>query len=59
MKKTYNKPEISFDNFGISSNFALSTNCVNYPTNSTTDCPYLYAGKNIFVAESTDRKSVV
>lgn len=54
MKKIYTKPEISFDNFGISSNFALSASCTVEPNVSTRDtCGYDIAGRHIFVAENT------
>lgn len=52
MKKSYRKPEIAFESFGISSNFAntLSALCT-YTPSSTNDCGYTIEGLTIFVPE--------
>ncbi len=51
MKKTYSKPEINFDSFGMTSNFALCA----YTADSQTrgNCGYTIAGRTIFVAADT------
>ncbi|MBQ7714769.1 MAG: hypothetical protein IJT70_02745 [Clostridia bacterium] len=53
MKKSYRKPEINFESFGISSSFAntLSATCAHDPTDSTQDCGYSFAGTRIFTAD--------
>ncbi len=50
MKKTYCKPEIVFDNFGISSNFAVAAGCTYSPDLSTSDsCGVTIAGRSVFI----------
>ena len=57
MKKSYIKPEINFDSFGISSNFAsacqYSPDSVNYDA-----CGYTIHGKTIFVSSAHGCKYV-
>lgn len=53
MKKTYTKPEIAFESFGVSSNFAttVSTTCFCPPSNFSNDCGVIISGRKIFLAE--------
>lgn len=47
MKKSYNKPEIAFDNFGLSANFAST--CPNATNHDQYTCGWTIAGRVIFV----------
>ncbi len=56
MKKTYTKPEINFDSFGITSSFASS--CEYHPQIADHSCGYTIHGRTIFVVESAGCKYV-
>ncbi len=57
MKKTYTRPEINFDSFGINSNFASA--CVYRPDSQTYDsCGYTIHGRTIFVTTNSGCKYV-
>ena len=55
MKKTYSKPEINFDSFGISSNFANTPTACAYQPDAMqmNSCGYTIAGRSIFVESNT------
>ena len=51
MKKTYNRPEIVFENFNISSSIAA---CAKEADSTRDSCGYAYiAGRTLFVEENT------
>ena len=57
MKKTYTKPEINFDSFGITTNFASS--CEYHPDSSQQySCGYMIHGRVIFVSDNSGCKYV-
>ena len=57
MKKTYTRPEINFDSFGISANFASSCN-MQADSSAYDVCGYTIHGRTIFVSTNNGCKYV-
>lgn len=60
MKKSYKKPEISFDSFSVSSSFAASVGSCNYQADASlqASCGVIIAGRKLFTSEITGCKYV-